>query len=176
MQARQIRKQGAAELKYLGQIIFYALFAIGIGYFSVRPLYMYSDPEMAMIKLSFSHTGAHVRECRRFTQEELNALAPNMRRATDCPRERVPLLVELELDGAVIYRAALQPDGLAKDGSATAYKGFTVVPGIHDIKVRMRDSRRSEGFDWHFEKQIDLSARQNLAIDFHPGTGGFKIL
>ena len=149
---------------------------MGIGYFSVRPLYTYSDPEMAMIKLSFSHTGAHVRECRRFTQEELDALAPNMRRPTDCPRERVPLLVELELDGKVIYREQLQPDGLAKDGSATAYKGFTVTPGIHEIEIRMRDSRRTEGFDWRYEEQVDLSPRQNLAIDFRPGTGGFKIL
>ncbi len=149
---------------------------MGIGYFSVRPLYTYSDPEMAMIKLSFSHTGAHVRECRRFTQEELDALAPNMRRPTDCPRERVPLLVELELDGKVIYREQLQPDGLAKDGSATAYKGFTVKPGIHEIEIRMRDSRRTEGFDWRYEEQVDLSPRQNLAIDFRPGTGGFKIL
>jgi hypothetical protein len=163
-------------LKYFGQVIFYALFAIGIGYFSVRPLYTYSNPDMAMIKLSFSHTGAHVSECRRFTQEELNALAPNMRRPADCPRERVPLLVELELDGAVIYRDELQPDGLAKDGSATAYKGFTVTPGRHEIKVRMRDSRRTDGFDWQYEKQVNLSPRENLAIDFHPGTGGFIIL
>ena len=168
--------QEVTRLKYFGQIVFYVLFAMGIGYFSVKPFYTYSDPGMAMIKLSFSHTGAHVRECRRFTQEELNALAPNMRRPKDCPRERVPLLVEFELDGEVIYKDKLQPDGLAKDGSATAYKAFTVTSGLHEIKIRMRDSRRTEGFDWQFEKQVKLSPRQNLAIDFHRGTGGFIIL
>ncbi len=163
-------------MKILIQIIAYALFAVGLGYFSSQPLYTYSDPAKAMIKLSFSHTGAHIRECRRLTQEELNQLAPNMRRPTDCPRERVPLLVELEVNGELLFRGSLQPDGLAKDGSATAYQRFTVLPGTHTLVARMRDSRRTEGFDWHFEQQVEIAPRQNLVIDFHPGTGGFKVL
>lgn len=163
-------------MKYIGQIAIYALFALALGYFSASPVYTYVDPAKAMIRLSFSHTGAHIRECRRLSQEELNQLAPNMRRPMDCPRARVPLLVEMELDGNVIYRDSLQPDGLARDGSATAYQRFTVASGDHELRVRMRDSRRSEGFDWEFEKNISLAPRQILVVDFNPGTGGFRIL
>jgi len=163
-------------VKYIGQFIVYALVALGLGYFSASPVYTYVDPNKALIKLSFSHTGAPVHECRRLSQEELNKLAPNMRKPMDCPRARVPLLVEMDLDGKLIYRDFLQPDGLAKDGSATAYKRFVVEPGEHTLAVRMRDSRRTEGFDWKFARDIQIAARQNLAIDFDPGTGGFKIL
>ena len=139
-------------------------------------MYTYVDPGKAIISLSFSHTGAHIRECRRLSQEELNKLAPNMRRPMDCPRARVALVVEMELDGQKIYSDSLQPDGLARDGSATAYQRFTVTPGDHALIVRMRDSRRSEGFDWVFERNISIAPRQNLAVDFDPGTGGFRIL
>lgn len=163
-------------MKYVGQTILYALFALGLGYFSASPVYTYVDPGKAMIRLSFSHTGAHVSECRRLTQEELNKLAPNMRRPTDCPRARVDLHVELELDGKRIYRDELRADGLARDGSATVYQRFVVEPGSHNLVVRMRDSRRSEGFDWTFAKNVTLVPKQNLAIDFNPGTGGFRIL
>src|SRR3990167_4997663 len=83
------------ELRYIvGQVIAFTLFAIGLGYFSNSPTYTHHDPEMALIKLSFSHASQHKEECRRLSPEEIAALAPNMRRPMDCPRERVPVLVE----------------------------------------------------------------------------------
>ena len=90
-------------LQTVGQAIAYALFAVVIGFFATRPAYTYLEPGLAVIKLSFSHAGQHVAECRRLSQEELEQIAPNMRQPTQCPRERVPLLVEVELDGELIY-------------------------------------------------------------------------
>ena len=84
--------------QYIGQIIAYAGFAAVVGFLATRPAYTYLDPEKALIKLSFSHAGAHKEECRRRTQEELARLPPTMRRPLDCNRERVPLLIELEID------------------------------------------------------------------------------
>jgi len=162
--------------RYTGQAVLYGLFALMIGYFSASPVYTHVDPGMAVIKLNFSHAGAPIRECRRFTPEELAKLAPNMRRPTDCPRERVPLYVELDIDGRTIFRRHLRPAGLAKDGSATVYQRFTVAPGTHRISVRMRDSRRDTGFDWTFDQETSIEARQNVAIDFRAETGGFRIL
>ena len=65
-------------LQYIGQFIAYALFAMVVGYLATQPAYTHLDPEEALIKLSFSHAGAHIRECRKLTQEELNRLPPNM--------------------------------------------------------------------------------------------------
>lgn len=158
------------------QILAYAAFAVVLGYFAAAPAYVHLDPEKALIKLSFSHAGERKTECRRLSPEEIAKLAPNMRRALDCPRERVPLLVELFLDDELLYRDLLRPSGLARDGTSTAYQRFPAEPGFHHLVVRLRDTRRSEGFDWELASDIHLVPQQNLVVDFRAEAGGFKIL
>jgi hypothetical protein len=162
--------------QYIGQLIAYALFALVIGYFATQPTYTHLDPDRALIKLSFSHAGEHRQECRRLTQEELNELPPNMRRPMDCPRERLSLLVELELDGKILYRDELPPSGLASDGASTAYRKFPVAAGSHTLVARLRDSRREDGFDYEQVAEITLAPQQNFVIDFRPELGGFLFL
>ena len=159
--------------QYAGQLIAYAVFAAVVGFFSTQPAYTHLAPEKAQIKLSFSHAGAHVRECRKLTQEELDRLPPNMRRPMDCPRERLAVLVELELDGKLLYHQALPPAGLSGDGASTAYAKFPVTAGTHHLVARLRDSRRTEGFDYEKEATLNLVPQQNLVIDFRPELGGF---
>ncbi len=158
------------------QVVVYAAFAVMLGYFSVSPTYTRINPDFGVIKLSFSHAGQPETECRRRTQAQLDELAPNMRQAMDCPRRRVPLLVELDLDDERIYRAFLPPSGLSGDGASTVYKDFPVPAGEYTVVVRLRDSRREEGFDWRMERRIRILPRENLVIDFRAETGGFKIL
>ena len=162
--------------QYIGQAVAYALFAVVIGYFATQPSYTYLEPGKAQIKLSFGHAGEHTTDCRRLSQEELNQLAPNMRRPLDCPRGRLPVLIELELDGELLYSAALPPSGIAGDGVSTAYKTFAVDPGEHRLVARLRDSNRSEGFDHEKASRITLSPQQNFVIDFHPSRDGFLFL
>lgn len=159
--------------RIIGQTIAYTLLAVVIGYFSTRPAYTHLAPEEALIKLSFSHAGAHAQECRKLTQEELNRLPPNMRRSTECPRERVALLVELELDGKILYRDRLPPSGLSGDGASTAYQKFPVRAGTHQLVARLRDSRREDGFDYEQAVTMDLTSQQNFVVDFRPERGGF---
>jgi hypothetical protein len=160
----------------LGQAVVYAAFMAFIGYFATSPAYTYVDPAAAVITLSFRHAGERTSECRRLTPEEIAALAPNMRRPMDCPRGRVSLLVELELDGELLYRASLKPSGLAGDGASSDYQRFVVSPGRHRLLARLRDSRREEGFDYELEDEVVLVAGRHLVVDFRAGTGGFKFL
>lgn len=163
-------------VRLAGQVVVYTLCAAALGYFSVSPSYTRIDPDLGVIKLSFSHAGEPKTECRRLTQEQLNKLAPNMRKATDCPRERVSLLVELELDGELLYRGRLAPSGLAGDGASTVYEDFPVAAGRHTLVARLRDSRREQGFDWRMERSVKIAPRENVVIDFQAETGGFKLL
>ena len=163
------------ELRFiLGQIIFFTLFAIGLGYFSNSPSYTYHDPEMGLIMVSFSHASERKEECRKFTQEELNTLAPNMRRPMYCPRERVPLYVEVIIDGNSILSKSYNPTGLAKDGSASIYERITVKPGQHQLIAKLRDSRREEGFDYESEASININPKQLFVIDFRKDIEGFN--
>ncbi len=166
----------ALGMRIAAQVVVYGAFAALLGYFSVSPTYTQVDPDFGVIKLSFSHAGQPETECRRRSQEQLEELAPNMRKTMDCPRRRVNLLVELELDGERIYRDELPPSGLSGDGASTVYQDFPVPAGRYTLVARLRDSRREQGFDWTLERTVDVSPRQNLVIDFRAETGGFKIL
>jgi hypothetical protein len=161
--------------RYLGQAAVYLLIALLIGYFSDRPAYTRFAPELALIKLSFTHGGQPKIPCRRRTAEELAQLAPNMRKQTLCSRERLPVLVELELDGALLFRENLPPGGLAGDGQAQVYQRFEVPAGRHELALRLRDSDRGDRFDYETAKTIELAPQQSLAIDFRHELGGFVL-
>ncbi|MEE9157544.1 MAG: hypothetical protein V3U60_04050 [Gammaproteobacteria bacterium] len=159
-------------LQIIAQIVAFALFAAAVGYFSSAPVYTHLAPDKALIKLSFSHPGKRP-GCRRLSPEEIAALPPNMRRPVECPRERLPVLVELVLDGNLLFRDLLPPSGLWRDGASTVYQRFTVDAGSHRLIARLRDSAREDGFDYEHAAKIELAPQQNFVVDFRADTGGF---
>lgn len=162
--------------RIFAQLALYACFAAAILALSGRPPYSRVDPGNAVVKLSFRHAGALREPCRTLSPEELEALAPNMRVAVDCPRERVPVVVDLEIDGARVFRAALHPSGLAGDGPSSVYERFEVPAGHHRIRVRLRDTPRRSGFDHEGSTDVLLAEGQSFVIDFRAELGGFRFL
>ncbi len=163
-------------LRLLGQVVLYALFGAFVGAFANTPVYRHFDPALALVRLSFQHAGDRVHECRKLSPEEIAKLAPNMRQPLDCPRGRVDVLLELEVDGNVRYRETLAPTGLASDGPARIYARLPVAAGSHTLTARMRDSRRTEGFDHVTTQEIDLASGQAVVIDFNKAEGAFEFL
>jgi hypothetical protein len=155
---------------WLGQLLLYALFALVIGVFSRWPPYRPLAEGQALIKLSFSHSGKPISECRPQTADELAKLPPNMRAPLRCPRERSPIVVELDVDGASVVRHAAQPSGLSKDGASSIYRRVSVAAGTHRVAVRMKDDVRSAGFDHVREASVTLAPAQILVVDFDPST------
>lgn len=160
--------------QYLGQALAYGLFMLGIGYLSVYPVYQHRAADRAVIRLAFNHSGQHVEECRRQTAEELASLPTNRRSVANCKRERVPVTLELTLDGRTVFSGVQQPSGLWQDGPSHVYQRFPVVSGTHTLAARLRDSRRTDGgFDYQAERQVVLAPGQNFVIGFRPEAGGF---
>jgi len=126
-----------------------------------------------MLKLSFMHVGQRKVECRKLNAEEIARLPPNMRLTLDCPRERLPVLVELELDGKLMLRRELAASGLSHDRASSIYQKFVVAPGRHQVSARLRDSTRTEGFDYTRSTEVELKPRQNFVVDFRAEAGGF---
>jgi hypothetical protein len=67
----------------------------------------------------------------------------------------------------------VSPSGFADDGPATVYQRFVVPPGRHELTARLRDSRRTEGFDYEARAEVELAAQQNFVVDFQARAGGF---
>ena len=169
------QKYPYALARYAGQAVAYAAFIALLGYFATAPVYNPVDPEAAMIKLSFIHVGQRKVECRKMSPEEIALLPPNMRLTLDCPRERLPVLVELELDGKLLSRHVLVASGLSRDRASSIYHKFVVPAGRHRVTARLRDSARTEGFDYTRSDENELKPRQNLVEDFQAESGGFTV-
>ncbi len=159
--------------RILGQGLAYLAFGLTLAYASNRPVYQHFPADKALIKVSLSHSGKPKGECRTLSAAELGEMNQNMRRPKICPRERLPLTVEILLDGAPLMREVLPPSGLSKDGAAHLYRRFVVSPGRHRIEARLRDSARAQGFDYEGSTEVTLAPGQNFVIDFRSETGGF---
>lgn len=156
------------------QAILYAAFAAFLGYLSASPSYVYGSSEMATVKLSLSHAANRVKPCVRLTPQQIAELAPNMRVAEKCERERLPLSVVLEIDGQIVVNLQVPPSGLWSDGAASVYERFEIEPGEHTLTARLVDTNRVEGWDYTQTETVTLEAGRYFTVTFRPETGGFN--
>lgn len=159
-------------LQFVAQGLLYVPLMAIIGHFSTQPPFTSLPPDQALVRLSFTHAGDRLRPCRSRSPEELAKLAPNMRAGEDCPRERVDLRIEFEVDGQVIYSASVPPAGLQRDGAATVYRRLAVPAGTHRVVVRLADGP-DRNFNYVTERSVMLAPGGALLIDFNPARGGF---
>jgi hypothetical protein len=155
------------------QLLLYAAFAVFVGVLSVAPAYQYADPELAVIKLSLSHAADRVAECVKLTPQQINERAMQGQPINECERERLPLTVELDVDGATVLSLTAVPSGLWKDGPASVYERLAVDAGVHTITARLRDSARETGWDYEYSEEVNLAAGRYFTITFRAEIGGF---
>jgi hypothetical protein len=162
-------------MKVLAEILMYGVFIAVVGLLSVWPPYELVEDDRAIISLVFSHAGDRIAECRILSQEELNKLPPNMRKPSDCPRERHPVRVELRSGGNTLYHDTLAASGIWSDGKASIYQRIEVAAGRHEVFVGMNDSGGSDSFDSTNSVAVDMTPGRNLVIQFDEATEQFLI-
>lgn len=143
--------------------------------FSDAPAYRQIPPGTGVIKFSFNHSADRAKECRRRTPEELAKLPPNMRAPVVCPRERSPVVVELDIDGVPAARVSADPSGLSSDGASAVYARLPVAAGERELSVRLNDDARQPGFTYHLDRRVTLAPAQVLVIDFDLQRGGISL-
>ncbi len=92
----------------------------------------------------------------------------------DCPRERAPVLVKVELDGKSVADIVAIPSGLSRDGASVAYRRIPVPAGTHRIRVALADDVAGT-FDRVREEEMRLEPGRVLVVDFEPGKGGIVL-
>jgi hypothetical protein len=158
-------------LRYGLQAVLYGAFAATLGYLSTSPAFEPLPPGHALIRLSLNHAGNRKFACRTRSPEELAKLAPNMRSTQDCPRERAPVRVQVDLDGRRVADIVALPAGLSRDGASVAYRRLPVPAGTHRLRVSFADDTAGT-FDRVREEDVRLEPGRVLVIDFEPGKGG----
>ena len=162
-------------LRYLLQFACYLGFAFAVAWFSASPAYQYAPAGLAQVKLSLSHAAEREAPCVQLSPEEMAALAPNMRRTETCGRKRLPLTVEMAIDGKVVWSREEPPSGLWGDGPASVYERLSLQPGRYELEVRLRDSARESGWDYTLSEDVELVAGRYLTVSFKADSGGFSI-
>ncbi len=155
------------------QVLLYGVFAAFVGYFSIAPSYRYADAGLATLKLSLSHAADRVVECVKLTPDQINERARRGEPLNECERERLPLTVELDVDGETVLRVTAAPSGLWNDGPASVYERIEIDPGPHTITARLRDSARHEGWDYEHTETVVLEPARYFTVTFRAETGGF---
>jgi len=154
-----------------------------IFFLSTRPIFPFYSKDKSLIKFTFQNSGKQL-ECKELTEKETGPELKHMRKTNspysrmrmDCERKRLPSYVELDLDNRNILSRTYYPTGLRKDGSTFAYEEIPVVPGTHEINIRMRDSEEGKPFDYIFKKNIDLKAGYTTIIDFDKESSTFYVM
>lgn len=161
--------------RYAGQAAVYAVLMVVVGYFSTSPAYRYLGANEGLLRLSFRHPGKIAGDCRQRTPEELAKLQPQFRTATQCPRERSPVRVRVELDERTLYDEAFPPAGLRRDGASSGYRRLPVAAGTHTLRVQFNDDVRVSGYNYERAAEVTLKPGQVVLIDFDPAKGGVVI-
>ena len=154
-----------------------------ISFLSTKPTYPFYSKDKALIKFTFKHSGKQ-EDCKELTEKETEGKLKHMRKTNspysrmrmDCARKRLPSYVELDLDDRNVLSRVYHPTGLRDDGSTFAYEEIPVAPGMHEVRVKMRDTKDVSAFDYNFEKKINLGAGQVAVIDFDSDDNKFYIM
>ncbi|MCP4048998.1 MAG: hydrogenase iron-sulfur subunit, partial [Gammaproteobacteria bacterium] len=154
-------------LRPVGVALAWGLFAVVSVIFTVWPRFSQLAEGNAIISLTFSHAGQRLEECRKRSQEELNKLPPNMRKPSDCPRERHAVRVSFSADDEMLYEQNLLPSGVWKDGESTIYNRIELPVGDYNFFVGMSDSGREEGFDYTGQTELTLTEGQHVVVEFN---------
>ncbi len=100
---------------------------------------------VAWLNVSFSWLTRPVAPCRQPTPEELARYRPDIARSLAitgiCPRQRLPALLEVLIDGQPAIVREFVPRGLRRDGRVTGAERRAVAPGRHAVTVRLREAR-----------------------------------
>ncbi|MCP4491385.1 MAG: hypothetical protein GY820_29330 [Gammaproteobacteria bacterium] len=158
-------------LRYILQALNYSVFMGLIWYFASAPSIRVIEEDEAMLTMAFGHAGELREPCRKLSQEELNKLAPNMRKLDDCPRERSPVVIKMFFDDEPMYIVQLDPPGIYGDGGVDVYYSQTIKSGTHRLAIRMDDSVRGPGFEHLLEQTVDVVPAQILLVGFNSSSG-----
>lgn len=165
-----------AVARRVARALAFAAFAGAVALLAGWPPYRHLGSDQAVVKVSLRHAGERLGECRNLPAEELERLPPNMRAPMDCPRERSPLVLELDVNGRRVVDALIPAQGLHDDGRAVFYRRFAVPAGPIHVNVRMKDDVRKETFAYRDTFTATLEPGRALIVDFDAERGSFVFL
>jgi len=153
-----------------------------IGIFSTWPSYQFYGPDESQLLLSFKKRTVKEHLCDEKELEaynvEMESLPKHMRaRGRECgSRARVPLEVNIWLDGEKSISKVIKPAGIHSDGVVFVFEKFTFKSGPHDIKITVRDQKDDpEVKTMEFNEHLDFQPRKVTLVTYTPESNDLLI-
>ena len=98
----------------------------------------FSEPDDALLRLSWRTRGITTEECRTLPQEELERLPVHMRNPQACIGLIAPYALTVSVDGTLLATDTVRPPGARGDRPLNVLREFPLPPGEHQVEVRFR--------------------------------------
>lgn len=93
-----------------------------------------TDPDGAVLRLSWRIPAPSHRQCRPPTEAELSGVLPHMRPTEICSDEPIPFHLGVQLDGDTLHSGPVERAG-SRARTITVYRSFAISPGYHVLGV-----------------------------------------
>jgi ferredoxin len=154
----------------LAAAVLAAVIAGGVGLVSD---FVYAAPRVkgSELVVTFKHPGEVAENCRDLTDEELAERPVHMRQRRICDRSRASVRLRVDLDGARIVDAVLEPSGIWNDGNSIAIERIAVDPGEHDVRVAIGETADIDEWSYEDEKTLSFDTTERRVVTFDRVTG-----
>jgi hypothetical protein len=111
-----------------------ALVTLGIGAASQAP-WTATDPDEALLRLSWRAQSETREECRPLTAEEKAELPIHMQVPEVCESQAIPYLLRVSIDGSVLLADTVHGAGAREDRPVYVFREIGLIPGRHALAV-----------------------------------------
>lgn len=96
------------------------------------------EPGTAELRLSWSARPERIEECRRLTEEEMQARPEHMRQTVECTGRLATYDLSVTVDGATLVTEVVRGGGLRNDRPMYLLRSLAVEPGERRVHVALR--------------------------------------
>jgi hypothetical protein len=111
-----------------------ALVTLGIAAASRAP-WTATDPDEALLRLSWRAQSETREECRPLTEEEKAELPIHMQVPEVCESQAIPYLLRVSIDGSVFLADTVHGAGAREDRPVYVFREIGLVPGRHALAI-----------------------------------------
>ena len=146
---------------------------IAVAYFSTSPRYVFKHSNESGLAISLKHTTKRKHPCTDEERAEYLAKIRNLKHSRNVgaqcgSRERFPMDIKVDLDGAEIWKKEITPSGLSKDSVIYVFEKFFLTPGRHRLDVAIRDSGGDKDhYDYRYDGIVDFGLGKLTMVGFN---------
>lgn len=127
----------------LGAVLLAVAITLAVAGLSRAP-YRISGEDEALLRLSWRMRAERAGECRRPTEEELEALPPHMRNPDACVGPVRPFRLHVRLDGRTVLDERIRPAGARGDRPVYVFRQVPLEPGEHRVRIAFRQEEHRD--------------------------------